>query len=170
MGENREKAGDLFLGIVGVVMTVTCFAWIICMAGSSAGVGYRNSDHAGAKECLSRQVQVNVQMVRYGNLNGYHIAPSKKSTQDVILSLGGENWQEDYNQALELGRQGYEVVVLLDKMWDNHSVRAGIPMFARFQEFIEYADYRGIGLRSLTVVGGSARERIWLGLAMAFYL
>lgn len=169
MEENREKAGDLFLGIIGVGMIVACSVWIICMTGFFSGVGYRNSGYAGVQMCLPRQVQVNVQPIRYGSLNGYHIAPDEKQTQNVILSLGGENWQEDYDQALEFGKQGHEVVVLLDEMWGNHSARAGIPLFARFQEFIAYADYCGIGLQSLTVVGGSARDRIWLGIAMALY-
>lgn len=169
MGENREKAGDLFLGIIGVVMIVACSVWIICMSGSPGRMGYRNPGHAGAQVCFSRQMQVDVQPIQYGNLNGYHITPDEKQTQNVILSLGGENWQKDYDQALEFGKQGHEVVVLLDEMWGNHAARAGIPVLARFQEFVEYADYRGIGLRSLTVVGGSARERIWLRIAMAFY-
>lgn len=170
MGENREKAGDLFLGIIGVVMIVACSVWIICMSGSSGRMGYRNPGHAGAQVCFSRQMQVDVQPIRYGNLNGYHITPDEKQTQNVILSLGGENWQKDYDQALEFGKQGHEVVVLLDEMWGNHAARAGIPVLARFQEFVEYADYRGIGLQSLTVVGGSARDRIWLGIAMVLCL
>lgn len=96
-----------------------------------------------------------------GAANGFHLLPDDPVDADPIVTFGGSEGSSNFDLAVELAEEGYEVYSLFFFGADNQTEALnGVPL-ELFGDFLEYADLRG---EDVAVLGASKGAEIGLVL------
>lgn len=103
--------------------------------------------------------------IKEGFLNGFHFIPNEKSSKGSIVVFGGSDGGCDYDRAIELANDGYEVIALFYFGQDNQPKTYNNVPLEFFEEFLNYADNHDIDTTELTLIGTSKGAELTLLLS-----
>lgn len=164
-GKKFGKTGMIFILLFSIAVVMVFLEYSVSAGGCNCNSSCYPNDDPNDSVRLGTVV---VQKIRHGSLRGYRVIPEKRMTENVLLTFDRTDGTDVFYRALELGRRGYEVVLLSGYETVQGPVFMSRRPLAYFREFVCYARENGISLRSLTMSGCSVAEKILLETAVLF--
>lgn len=116
----------------------------------------------------TEQEGLTIETLEEGRLNGFHIVPDDLTSQGVVVTFGGSDGSSNYDLALQIANEGYEVYSLFFfGVGDLPQFIQEVPL-EFFEEFLAYHEQNSETNGPITVIGASKGAELTLNLSTIY--
>lgn len=148
--------GRILLGIVAFVVAMVVLVLAIRFVN---GLRYPSPpagpDPRAVASYTTTQPGMTVTHVEQGSMNGFHLKPEAIRHQGVVITYGGSEGSPDYQRAVALAKEGYEVLSLFFWGQGNQTPTLKQVPLEGLDEVVAWVDAHAVSPRPITLIGGS---------------
>lgn len=165
----------IFLRIVAVIIVFIVIVFGVRFVNSNRYSEYISADEASVYSDPANlvlydtdQENMTVETIEDGNVNGFHLVPDDIKADGVIVTFGGSDGSSNYELAVKLANEGYEVYSLFFfGIGDLPAYIQEVPIDF-FEDVLVYIEDNSQSDGPLTVLGASKGAELTLNLATVY--
>lgn len=165
----------IILRIIAITLLLTVIVFIVRWVNTNRYSEYITTDAASVYNDPANlglydtdQENMTVETIQEGNVNGFHLVPDDILAEGVIVTFGGSDGSSNYDLAVMLANEGYEVYSLFFFGIGNLPAYIQEVPIDFFEDVLVYIEDNSQSDGPLTVLGASKGAELTLNLATVY--